>query len=212
MIQVSFNQAPSTDGIDFSDDFQSRKYEDSQNEWIRSIAEQLARKANEPRYIRMPDGRTLDELDKDQPWPGVVWMVDTTLSEAYRQAGKHNFQVMDGSGGAADMRDQFVRGAAANQGAGVTGGAVEQVTAIAIANHDAHHHWFTKTATTGVGSTCCKFMPCGAGPSASLDTHTHSVTVQGDTCDNTVGLDHSITQDTIATLPPFYTMIFVRRN
>jgi hypothetical protein len=201
MIDGALQPAPSTDGIDFEDGFQSMQYQLSQNEWIRSSLERLAQRANEPKYIMMPDGRPLSDLGKDAPWSGVVWMLDTTLSEAHRECRKHNFRVQDGSRGTNDMREKFVRGAPAGSNAGDTGGAA--AGSIIIDNHAVHNH----TASSAASGSCCNFQLCGGGTAASLANHTHAITV----VNNAAAQSHSGTFE-VATLPPYYEVIFARRT
>ena len=204
MIEGVTQQAPSTDGIDWQNGDQVMQYQLSQNEWIRSMVDKIASRANEPKYITMPDGRSLADIAKGQPWSGVVWLLDTTLSEAYRQCAKNGFSVMDGSGGGGDMRDRFVKGAAANAGSGATGGRASFCAAeIAIANHAAHSHG---TTVGGPSSSTCCLITCASGPSAASSTHVHSVTIT----DNSAQV-HSIAVADIDTEPPYYSVLFARK-
>jgi len=204
VIEGVTQQAPSTDGIDWQNGDQVMQYQLSQNEWIRSMVDKIASRANEPKYITMPDGRSLADIAKGQPWSGVVWLLDTTLSEAYRQCAKNGFRVMDGSNGTQDMRDQFVRGASANSGSGETGGAAYFCTsAFGISDHPAHNH----NACTGGPSACsCRFLVCPGGSDAASNSHTHSVTVSNNTAQS-----HTIPDVDIDIIPPYYTMIFARK-
>lgn len=205
MISGAIQEPPSTDGIDWSDGFQVQQYQLSQNEWIRKMVEAIARKANEPRYIVMPDGKPLSDLGDGQPWSGVVWLLDTTLSEAYRQCARHGFRVMDGSGGTQDMRDKFVKGAASGNGAGETGGSASFCSQeITIQDHTAHSHTNSVSAPS---SSSCPYVACVSGEQAASTSHTHTVTIN----DNTDGLTHTITQADISIIPPYYEMIFARK-
>jgi hypothetical protein len=203
MIDGVTQEAPSTDGINWSDGYAVMQYQLSQNEWIKAMVEAIARKANEPRYITMPDGTPLSDMAKGKPWPGVVYMLDTTLSEAYRQCAKNGFRVMDGSGGTQDMRDRFVVGAADGAGAGETGGRSTFCTCeIGIADHPVHSH----TASSAISLVSDTFLPC-AGVAASLASHTHTITVNN----NAAAQSHTITQADIDIRPPYYAMIFARK-
>jgi hypothetical protein len=204
MIDGVTQEAPSTDGVNWSDGHAVMQYQLSQNEWIRAMVEAIARKANEPRYITMPDGTSLADMAKDRPWTGVVYLLDTTLSEAYRQCAKRGFRVMDGSGGTQDMRGLFVRGAATGAGAGATGGCTEADINLTIDNHAVHTH----TATSGGPSaSTCPLVTCVTGPQAGTNAHTHTITVANNAAEQV----HSFNYDPAAIIPPYYAMLFARK-
>lgn len=193
-------QGPPTDGIDFSNAFQTMQYQISQNAAIQRAIQEVAQQANDPKYIRLHGGKMLDDLAKAaDPWSGVLWACDNTLAEARREAAKRGMRVCDGSRDTPDMRHKFLRGAGDGENAGGTGGAD---------THDhtgvTHTHGFAGAVDgPGSGDIYC-VVQCSSG--VEVRKASFNSTFSG----TTAAVDGA--GGSASTLPSYYEVIWVRKT
>lgn len=135
-----------------------------------------------------------------------------TLSTARSLQG---YQICDGTGNTPDLRNLFLRGAAEDADAGDEGGAASCTLTIAIPTHDTHVHSWTDVANTDACSCSCCFVPCSSGGvAASIPAHVHAENQSGNTgnVDPVSALTHNDCPITINTVPPYYTVIWLRKR
>jgi len=129
---------------------------------------------------------------------GAIIAFDGTLREA-RQL--RLYDVCDGVN-APDLRNMFLRGAGANENAGLRGGADSQLPVVAVADHIDHTHNVPASA-----SACCLCVD-GAGTGFSLATHTHvSAGVN-----EPLALVHVVSVAAMSTVPAYYSVIWIRKK
>lgn len=153
-------------------------------------------------------------LGPSKPTVGFIAVWSGTLASI--PAG---WRLCDGSNGTPDLRDKFVKGAAAGDGAGGTGGAATHThndhaaqghTGAAVANHSALTHSGAATAThPSYIITSVSFYP-----TVSLNTGSHSVTQANqhaaDTHTVTQASDHAAKSHVAANnLPAYYAVAFI---
>lgn len=93
-----FKPAP-TDGVDFSDAWMSRQYQESNNQAIKAAISALARRMNEPREILMPDGQTLANWKSMQYRRGQLFLFHGTWDSATKFANDIGGRIADGRNG-----------------------------------------------------------------------------------------------------------------
>ena len=145
---------------------------------------------------------------------GALIAFSGTLSQA---RALQRYQVCDGTGDpiTPDMRNMFIMGASADSDAGGVGGFSSCTLKIAIPTHDTHTHSWTDVANTGTGSCSCYVAPCSSGGvSVSTSAHIHAEN-QAATTGNVApvsALTHNDCDMTVATLPPYYAVIWLRKR
>ena len=148
---------------------------------------------------------------------GALIAFSGTLSQARALQG---YQVCDGTGDpiTPDMRNMFIMGASADSDAGGVGGFSSCTLKIAIPTHDTHTHSWTYSGCTGAdtGSHCLVANAHGAEPCTSVpaDHHVHCLSIAGTTGNvaPVSALTHNDCDMTVATLPPYYAVIWLRKR
>ena len=148
---------------------------------------------------------------------GVLLAFSGTLQDA---RALQSYQVCDGTGDpiTPDLRNMFVMGASADSDAGGVGGFSSYKLKIAIPTHDTHTHPWTYSGCTGedTGSHCCVSNAHGVVPCTSVpaDHHVHCLSIAGTTgnVDPVSALTHNDCDMTVATLPPYYTVIWLQKR
>jgi len=133
---------------------------------------------------------------------GVIVAFNGTLA-----AIPSGWQLCDGTNGTPDLRDKFIKGAAAGDGAGGTGGAATHTHA----SHGALSH--TGGAVTNhngfTGTLSSTPIPAGTGSALAATTHSHDM-----------DHGHAFTQpsahaaqshDTPNSEPPYYKLVWIMR-
>ena len=129
---------------------------------------------------------------------GVILMWAGTLASI--PAG---WNLCDGTNGTPDLRDKFIKGAAAGAGGGGTGGNLTH----AHADHASHTHGpGTLGGTTG-NNSAGDGNTTGVGVVAD-DPHTHPFTV---TTGVTAGPSAALSHDSVNHEPPYFKLVFIQK-
>lgn len=162
---------------------------------LSSVAATYASVSNNPPYHEViyitPSGATGDLLD------GII----TLWNQASVPSG---FTFCDGSGGTPDLRNKYLRGAAASQNAGATGGSTQNVHNLTHTHTESGHtHSGTSSGITDTGGKR------GTGGSGRLSRgHTHPVSLQS----ATAGSISSVQLTTAETVEPAYHKLMAIEN
>jgi microcystin-dependent protein len=131
----------------------------------------------------------------------------------------------NGANGTPDLRDRFIRGAAAGANPGATGGSATHghtATGAAVADHVSHTHTYAQVinhthtiVASNTAGTSGTSATRGAGTQATVSAPNPTGGVAtGTTAGPSATLSHSVTQPTIgdgSSLPPFYALAFIQR-
>ncbi len=222
MSRVAFSPIP-------LEDFQlpeaTRETFDSLNVQLVTFAQLLDRELQKARTVYIPgQGRVSQDRAAEQslPWKNQLRFLDGTLAEARYWARKQNWSICNGIG-APDLRESFVRGAAANAGAGTSGGTAVHIHNVPGCEHlhaytiASHNHGLEMLDTRACSLTV--LTTCGPGPTASPSGHIHglqnntqSKTLTGNTDNTTPGTVETVAMEAGGGLPPYYDVIILRKN
>ncbi len=201
---------------------------DSFNVQLAAFAQMLDLEVGKARTFYIP-GK--GKVPKDRlfevfgPWPLEFKLYGGTLAEARRLGAKLGWDVCDGSGGAPDLRDKFIRGADGN--AGGTGGADTHTHTSSSHDHtidgavtDAEaNHQHTSAGSLGASDHNGTVEVC-AGANFATELHSHIFT--GGSSSAAGGHSHGFTGQTTAgacvttdagnNLPAYYEAIILRKR
>jgi hypothetical protein len=177
----------STDGVDFSDSFQSEQYHISNNALIANAIENLRKQANDPRYI-MVDGKPLSENNQSRLWrTGMIVQYFGGWDDAYGLSS-YGFYVCDGRNGTPTIHPANPGGTqrytkatdwGTNSNPERNGGSSTHTHSASAGGHTHGYSGSTDSAgshshTVAFGDDCvCKFCQCASGAEASLPGHCH---------------------------------------